>query len=159
LEKAAHAFEQALAMDQELGAAHAFAGYNAALLGHADETMPAIERAMRLDTMDRRHGIWFFFGGFAELLLGRTEQAARLLQKSLERNPRYGAAQIFLIAALSLMGRRDEAAQALESFREQHPEYPGNAFERQWLSRSASAKYRAQMHPLFESVRALGMAN
>jgi hypothetical protein len=49
---------------------------------------------MRLDQTDRRHSIWFFFAGFAELLLGRTETAIQLLQKSLERNPSYGAAQL-----------------------------------------------------------------
>ena len=43
------AFEQALAMDQWLASAHGFAGYNAAFLGHAEETLPAVERAMRLD--------------------------------------------------------------------------------------------------------------
>ena len=36
-------------MDQGLSAAHGFAGYNAALLGRASETLPAIERAMALD--------------------------------------------------------------------------------------------------------------
>jgi tetratricopeptide (TPR) repeat protein len=159
LEKAARVFEQALAIDQELGAAHAFAGYNAALLGRAYETMPAIERAMRLDPLDRRHGIWFFFGGFAELLLGKTDTAIALLQKSLERNPNHGGAQIFLISALSLLGRRSEAAQAAEAFREQHPEYPASAFEQLWLSRSACATYRAQIHPLFEKIRDLGVAN
>jgi len=62
LEAAARAFEHALAMDQALGIAHGFAGYNAALLGRAYETMPAIERAMSVDQTDRRHSIWFFFG-------------------------------------------------------------------------------------------------
>jgi len=69
LEPAARAFEQALAMDQGLASAHGFAGYNAALLGRADETLGAIEHAMRLDQTDRKQGIFFFFGGFAELLL------------------------------------------------------------------------------------------
>ena len=104
LEEAGRAFEQALAMDPELGIAHGFAGYNAALLGRAEETLPAVERAMRLDRADRRHSIFLFFGGFAELLLGRTEAALDLLRKSLERNPSYGSAQLFLMAALSLVG-------------------------------------------------------
>ena len=34
-----------------------------------------IERAMRFDQTDRRHSVFFFFGGFAEMLLGRTEVA------------------------------------------------------------------------------------
>jgi DNA-binding SARP family transcriptional activator/TolB-like protein len=159
LEEAARAFKQALAMDQGLGIAHGFAGYNAAFLGRADETLPAIERAMRLDPADRRHGIWFFFGGFAELLLGRTQASIGLLHKSLERNPSYGSAQLFLSAALSLIGRRREAAETAATFRAQYPDYRTNAFEQLWLSRSGSATYRQQIHPLFENIRTLAVAN
>ena len=159
LELAARAFEQALGMDQSLGAAHGFAGYNAALLGRAEETRPAIERAMRLDQSDRLHSIWFCFAGFAELLLGRTERAIALLQKSLDRNPSYGFAQLFLMAALSLVGRHAEAAETAASFRKQYPDYRTTTFEQLWLSRSGSSTYRAQIHPLFEKIRALGVAN
>lgn len=159
LELAERAFAQALGMDHGLGAAHGFAGYNAALLGRADETWPAIERAMRLDHTDRRHSIWFFFAGFAELLLGRTETAIELLDKSLERNPSYGAAQLFLMAALSLIGRKGHAAETVASFRKQYPDYRTTTFEQLWLSRSGSATYRIQIHPLFEKIRTLGVAN
>ncbi len=157
LEEAAHAFDQALAMDHSLGLAHGFAGYNAALLGRASETLPAIERAMRLDPTDRRHSIWFFFGGFAELLLGSVDAATALLEKSLERNPSYGSAQLFLMAALCLLERPDAAARLAASFRGQYPEYPANAFEQLWLSRSPSPTYRAQIQPLFEKIRSLGI--
>ena len=159
LDLAARAFEQALAMDQGLGIAHGFAGYNAAFLGRANETLPAIEIAKQFDQTDRRHSIWFFFGGFAELLLGRTEPAIALLQKCLESNPSYGAAQLFLMAGLSLIGRRSEAAEVAASFRKQYPDYRTTTFEQLWLSRSGSATYRAQIHPLLEKIRALGVAN
>jgi tetratricopeptide (TPR) repeat protein len=159
LELAARAFDQALGMDQALAPAHGFAGYNAALLGRAEETWPAIEKAMRFDQTDRRQCLWFFYGGFAELLLGRTEQAIALLQKCLERNPSYGAAQFFLMAALSLVGRHTEAAETAASFRKQYPDYRTTTFEQLWLSRSGSSTYRAQIHPLFEKIRGLGVAN
>jgi len=159
LADAARAFKQALAMDQGLGIAHGFAGYNAAFLGHADETMPAVERAMRLDPADRRHSIWYFFGGFAELLLGRTDLSINLLKKSLERNPSYGSAQLFLMAALSLVGRPGEASDTATSFRAQYPDYRTNTFEQLWLSRSACSTYRTQIQPLFEKVCSLGVAN
>ena len=157
LEEAARAFEQALAMDKGLSAAHGFAGYNAALLGRAGETLPAIERAMALDPTERRHSIWLFFGGFAELLLKRTEAAIELLRQSLQRNPSYGATQLFLAAALSLAGRPDEAARTAETFRAQYPEYPANAFHQLWLARSPCTTYRAQIQPLFEKIRDLGV--
>jgi DNA-binding SARP family transcriptional activator/TolB-like protein len=159
LQEAERAFKQALAMDETLGIAHAFAGYNAAFLGRASETLPAIERAMRLDPEDRRHSIWFFFSGFAELLLGRTEASIGLLHKSLERNPSYGSAQLFLMAALSLIGHHDKAQQTAATFRAQYPDHRTNTFEQLWLSRSGSATYRMQVHPLFEQIRSLGAAN
>jgi len=157
LEEAARVFEQALAMDHSLSAAHGFAGYNAALLGRAGETRPAVERAMALDPTERRHSIWFFFGGFAELLLGRTETAIDLLQQSLQRNPSYGATQLFLAAGQALVGRSGEAARTAETFRAQYPEYPANAFHPLWLSRSPCTTYRAQIQPLFEKIRDLGV--
>jgi TolB-like protein len=157
LDKAARAFERALVMDHELAIAHGFAGYNAAFLGSASRTLPAINRAMRLDRADRRHSIWCFFGGFSELLLGRIEQSIALLRKSLERNSSYGSARLFLMAALSLSGRRNEAIEAASSFRQQYPDCPTGAFEQLWLSRSASAVYCAQISPLLERIRDLGV--
>jgi TolB-like protein len=158
LEKAARAFELALAMDGALAIAHGFAGYNTAFLGSAGGTLPAIERAMRLDRADRRHSIWLFFGGFAELLVGRTEASIALLDKSLERNHSYGSARLFLVAALSQSGRRNEAAKAAALLRRQYPDCPASAFEQLWLSRSASTTYRAQIFPLFDRIRDPGVA-
>jgi DNA-binding SARP family transcriptional activator/TolB-like protein len=159
LEEAAEAFGQTLAMNPGLGVAHGFDGYNSAFLGRAEETLPAVDRAMRLDQTDRRQSIWCFFGGFSELLLGRTEQAIGLLNKSLERNPTYGSAQLFLTAALSSIGRRGEAGEKAAAFRARYPNYRANAFEQLWLSRSNSPTYRAQIHPLYEKICSLGMAN
>jgi TolB-like protein len=159
LKQAEAAFDLALAMNRGLASPHAFSGYNRALLGNDEETLPAVERAMRLDPTDRRHSIWLFFGGFAELLVGQTEAAIALLQKSLERNATYGSAQLFMMVALSLMGRHRGAALMAESFRQQYPESPATAFERLWLSRSASPVYRAQVFPLFEKIQALSVAS
>jgi DNA-binding SARP family transcriptional activator/TolB-like protein len=157
LEEAAEAFDKALTTDPRFGVAHGHAGYNAAFLGRAEETLPAVERAMRFDQTDRRHSVFFFFGGFAEMLLGRTEVAIGLLQKSLERNSSYGAAQLFLMAGLSLMGRKSEAARAATAFREQYPASRANDFEQLWLSRSTCPGYRAQIDPVFEKIRGLGV--
>jgi len=159
LDEAGGAFERALATDSGHGTAHGFAGYNAAFLGRADETVPANERAMSLDRSDRRHSIWLFFGGFAELLLGRTETSISLLRKSLERNPTYGSARLFLAAALSTIGRDREATEAAAKFRELYPQHRTRAFEQLWLSRSGSAAYRAQIYPAFEKIRGLGLVN
>ncbi|MGC1889859.1 MAG: hypothetical protein WA709_27835 [Stellaceae bacterium] len=157
LDEAAVAFKRALAMDQGLAIAHGFAAYNATFLGNAGNTLPAIERAMRLDQADRRHSIWFFFAGFAELLIGHTDPSIALLRKSLELNGSYGSARMFLIAALSLSGQYREAAEAAASFHQQYPEGPTGACEQLWLARSGSATYRAQILPVFDTIRSLGV--
>ena len=159
LDEASGAFDRALATDSGQGTAHGFAGYNAAFLGRAEETVPANERAMSLDRSDRRHSIWLFFGGFAELLLGRTEASISLLRKSLERNPSYGSAQLFLAAALSTLGRDREATEAAAKFHGLYPQHRTRAFEQLWLSRSGSTAYQAQIRPAFEKIRGLGLIN
>jgi TolB-like protein len=156
LQEASDAFIQAIAMNHRHACAYAFGGCNAALLGRAWETLPAVERAMDLERTSRRHNsIWYFFGGFAELLLEHTEVAIALLRKSLELNAGFGPAQLFLMAALSSTGRQKEAVSMAGSFRQRYPEYPVNAFEPLWLSRSTSPVYRAQVYPIFERISAL----
>src|SRR5438552_8610616 len=112
---------------------------------------------MSVDEADGGNSIWFFFGGFAELLMGRTDVSIALLRKSLERNSSYGSARMFLIAALSLSGQYREAAEAAASFRHQYPDGPAAACEQLWLSRSRSPTYRAQILPVFDTIRGLGV--
>lgn len=157
LEEAEQDEEQALSTDPELGVARAFLGYNAAFLGHPEQTLPAVERAMRLDQTDRRYSIFYFFGGFAELLLGRSEAAIGFLHKSLERNPAYGSAQLLTIAALLQLGRNRDAARATTEFREQFPAARTSDFEQLWVARSTNPVYRAQANPIFEKMRSLGI--
>jgi len=63
------------------------------------------------------------------------------------------------VAALSLFGQHREAAAMADSFRQQYLKSLAKAFEQFWLSRSASPAYRAQVYPLFQSIRGLGQHN
>jgi tetratricopeptide (TPR) repeat protein len=169
VEQAAAAFRQALTLDPtahphawdeyNMTHAHAWDGYNMAFLGHAEETLPAIERAIRLDPTESRLCVWSFFGGFAELLLGRTEAAIALLTRALQHNPTHANSQFFLMTALLATGRRGAADLMQESLRQYYPGYSVNSFERLFLSRSASPIYRAQVHRLFENIWTLGAAS
>jgi hypothetical protein len=58
-----------------------------------------------------------------------------------------------------LIGHHDKAQQTAATFRAQYPDHRTNTFEQLWLSRSGSATYRMQVHPLFEQIRSLGAAN
>jgi TolB-like protein len=170
VEQAAAAFRETLTLDpmahvhawDGYNMAHAYGwdGYNKVFLGHAEETLPAIERAIRLHNPSAgEFSTWSFFGGFAELLLGRTEAAIALLNTSLQHNPTHTNSQFFLMAALLATGRRGEADLMQASLRRHYPGYSVKAFERLWLSRSASPVYRAQVYPLFANIWALGAAS
>jgi DNA-binding SARP family transcriptional activator len=158
LESASDAFDRAVEANCNLAIAHAFGGYNAAFLGHAEKTLPAIERAIRIGGEDRRQSVWWFFAGFAELLLARPERAVTFLGKSLDRNPDYSTAQLFLAAALRRSGKNDEAERMMALFKANFRGYERHAFSSQWLSRSRSPVYRAQILPVFEELRQLGLA-
>jgi hypothetical protein len=58
-----------------------------------------------------------------------------------------------------LIGRRSEAVEIAASFRSQNPDYQTSAFTQLWLSRSDSTTYNAQIHPMVECIRTLGLAN
>jgi DNA-binding SARP family transcriptional activator/TolB-like protein len=157
LEIAAHALSGAVEANDKLAIAHAFGGYNAAFLGHAERTLPSVEKAVRLGGEDRRQSVWWFFAGFGELLLGRLANAVCFLEKSLDRNPNYGTAQLFLAMALRQAGRGAEAARMMNSFKRNCPGYDPETFTTQWLSRSSSSSYRAQIAPVLEDARELGL--
>ena len=170
VEQAAAAFRQALTLDpmahvpawDGYNMAHAYGwdGDNKTFLGHAEETLPAIERAIRLHNPSAgEFSTWSFFGGFAELLLGRTEAAIALLNRSLQHNPTHTNSQFFLMAALLAAGRRGEADLMQASSAGTIP-VSVQAFERLWLSRSVSPVYRAQeIHSLFANIWAPGTAS
>jgi DNA-binding SARP family transcriptional activator/TolB-like protein len=157
LETASAAFDRAVQADCSLAIAHAFGGYNAAFLGRAEETLQAVERAIQIGGEDRRRSVWWFFAGFAELLLGRPWAAVSFLEKSLNGNPGYGTAQLFLAAAFRACGKRKEAESVMASFKANFAGYKQDAFTAQWLSRSRSSVYRAQISPLVEELRQLGL--
>lgn len=157
LETASTAFDRAVEANSSLAIAHAFSGYNAAFLGRAEETLQAVERAIKIGGENRRQSVWWFFAGFAELLLGRPSAAVSFLEKSLNCNPGYGTAQLFLAAALRACGKRKEAESTMASFKASFAGYKQDAFTAQWLSRSRSPVYRAQIAPLAEELRQLGL--
>ena len=71
----------------------------------------------------------------------------------------FALAPFLLTAALSAAGRHREASETAAKFRAQYPGYRTQALGQLWVSRSGSAAYRAQIQPLFEKMRGLGLAN
>jgi tetratricopeptide (TPR) repeat protein len=157
VEKAGRYFRRAIEADPRYVGARAFDAYNKVFLGQAAGAVTAIEEALRLDRTDRATSIMMFFGGFAQLMLGRHEDAVTWLEKSRTWNPDYGSALLFYAAALALDGQAREAAEVFDAFLNRYPVYTLRTFRRQWLSRSHAPEYQHHIAPLFDQIRQLGL--
>src|SRR5206468_2478469 len=91
---------------------------------------------------------------------GELEPAAQAFEWALAMDEGLAIAHGFAGYNAAFLGSADhgEAASAAASLRQQYPYCPASAFEQLWLSRSPSATYRAQIFPLFERIRELGVA-
>jgi tetratricopeptide (TPR) repeat protein len=157
IEKAQAEVGEALARDPRNALAHAFRGFNAAFLGRAEETLPGVERALRLGPTHPARTIWYFLGGAGALLQGRPAEAANLLEKSRALNPNYGTSLLWSGLAHKLNGTEEQAAAAMRAFRERFPAYRVEDFGRQYVFRSENAAYQRQIRPIFDQLKAAGL--
>ena len=80
------ACERALQLDRNLAGAHAHIGNGKFLLGQAEDTEAHIQEALRLSPRDAQVPLWCIFAGVAKFLLGKDEEAAGWLLRSIETN-------------------------------------------------------------------------
>lgn len=105
--------EQALALDQNLAAAHAVIGWGKYLLGRGAETEAHINEALRLSPRDIFAYRWLHILGLAKLHLGADAEAVTCLRRGIEANRNHPLAHFHLAAALALVGALDEARSAM----------------------------------------------
>ena len=106
--------EQALALDRNLAAAHAWIGLAKSYLGRPAETESHVREALRLSPRDIFALRWMLFVGHAKLLLNADEDAAVWLGRGIETNRNYPLAHFLLASALALLGKLDQAKAAVQ---------------------------------------------
>jgi TolB-like protein len=104
--------ERALSIDRNLATAHATIGAFKISLGHAEETEAHVLEALRLSPRDSNASYWLLFVGISKMLLGRHEDAAEWLRRSIESSRNNPTSHFYLAAALALLGRDDNARSA-----------------------------------------------
>ncbi len=112
-EDAVRAYQRALELDPN--AAASYGGLGAALIytGRAEEAKDAIDRAIRLSPRDPLLYHWLAYRGFAELIVGRFEQARDDARASLDR-VRGRVALAVLAVAQANLGAQSEARAAYD---------------------------------------------
>jgi TolB-like protein/Tfp pilus assembly protein PilF len=101
--------ERALDLNRNLAMAHGHIGFAKHQLGRAEETEAHIIEALRLSPRDPQTHTWCMFAGVAKEYLGRDEEAATWLRRSIESNRNNPMSYFLLAAALAHQGRIQEA--------------------------------------------------
>jgi TolB-like protein len=115
IEQAIAECERALALDRNLGHAHAVIGMHKLHLDRGEETETHVLEALRLSPRDAMAHGWFAIAGFAMDFLGRYEEAVAWQRRSIEVNGNFPAAHFHLAIALAHLGRLEEARAAAQA--------------------------------------------
>jgi adenylate cyclase len=110
-------YETVLEHDRNwVGALHAL-GQCKLYTGSIEETIPLVERAIRLSPRDPQLGVWYLQIGLVHLLQSRTDEAIIWLEKARNATPAHPGIRAALASAYALNGETDCAATELAEAR------------------------------------------
>jgi TolB-like protein len=116
-EEAIPEYEAVLAFNRNwVGALHAL-GQCKLYAGSIDETIPLIERAIRLNPRGSQLGIWYLQIGQVHLLQSRTDEAIVWLEKARNHIPTVPSLRAWLASAYALNGETERATAELAEAR------------------------------------------
>ena len=112
-DEAVYEYETVLTLNRNFLSAHFHIGLCKLLLGSIEETVPFVERAVRLSPNDPDIGFWSQVIGRAYLMEGRTGQGVMWLEKARGANPAASFIRAWLASAYALDGKGERAATEL----------------------------------------------
>ena len=117
-EEAIPQYETALAYNRNWVFAIFALGHCKFLAGSVEETIPLIEKAIRLSPRDPSIDIWYIQIGAVHLVQSRTDEAILWLEKARGTNPAAPLTHGYLASAYALQGETGRAASALAEARQ-----------------------------------------
>jgi TolB-like protein len=115
--------ERALALDRNLGEAHAAIGMAKYGLGRGAETEAHVQQALRLSPADARANLWMVHVGTAKMQINADEEATVWFRSAIEANRNFPIAHFLLAAVLAQLGQLDEAVDAAGAGRALDPAF------------------------------------
>jgi TolB-like protein/DNA-binding winged helix-turn-helix (wHTH) protein/cytochrome c-type biogenesis protein CcmH/NrfG len=150
------AFRTVVALNPNFASGYAQLGVTALELGRPEETVAAVERAVRLSPRDPNLGPWLATAGMAELHLGHDEQAVSWLTRAIDTGTPVALHQAYLASALALAGRIEQAQSVLADFRKTQPSATIARLRAE--AYSTEPAFVAQRERLYEGLRMAGLA-
>jgi DNA-binding winged helix-turn-helix (wHTH) protein/Flp pilus assembly protein TadD len=112
---------RALSFDPWNGIALYHIGLAQIQTGRFEDALATFKQADRFDTPQVSRWTWMIGAGWANMLMGRAEDAVPWLQKSIAITSASGRTHMLLAAAYQQMGKTEEARAAMEKGRELRP--------------------------------------
>ncbi|MFH1344638.1 MAG: tetratricopeptide repeat protein [Pseudomonadota bacterium] len=112
---------RALSFDPWNGIALYHVGLAQIQTGRFEDALATFQQADRFDTPQVSRWTWMIGAGWANMLMGRAEDAVPWLQKSIAITSASGRTHMLLAAAYQQLGKFDEARAAMETGRELRP--------------------------------------
>jgi len=149
-------FDKANSIDPDYSASQYFTYFNRLFTRPREaDILPGLQRAVELaeeEGSKRRMAAALYFKGFANTLFGNYHEAIQDLKRSMMNSPKYGSANLALIAAAALTGHRG-TARTVRSFKAAYPDFKLDLLDYMWLERSSSDEYRRLAQPLVQVVK------
>jgi adenylate cyclase len=108
---------QAIELNPSFAAAHAILGHMLTYAGRAEDTIPLVERAMRLSPNDPRLFIWLPALAAAHYQLHHYERAIEIGRRSWTLNRNWPTGLTYVVAGLAQLGRMEDARAALDIYK------------------------------------------
>jgi len=137
--------ETAIALDRNNARAFQQLGLTLMWLGQPETAIPKIEKAIRLNPYDPNIVSYYWALGSSNLVSGRIDDAASLLEKARAANPRLFFVHLWLAAPLALREELDEAKNSLAQSLKLRPEV------------SSLARWRAE-YPWYSNAKVVALA-
>ena len=114
-------YETVLALDRNWVFAYFALGQCKLFTGSIEETIPLVEKAIRLSPHDSQLGVWSYQIGLAHLLQSHTEEAIMWLEKARNHTPAHSIIRADLAAAYGFAGETERAGAELAEARRLSP--------------------------------------
>jgi tetratricopeptide (TPR) repeat protein len=112
---------RALSFDPWNGIAIYHVGLAQIQTGRFEDALATFQQAERFDTPQVSRWTWLVGAGWANMMMGRAEEAVPYLLKSIAITPASGRTHMLLAAAYQQLGRIDEAKAAMEKGQQLRP--------------------------------------
>jgi len=147
--------ERTLALNRNIGAAHAWIGMAKIALGRAEEAEGHVADAFRVSPADGGSFLWHSVAGLAKLHLGADAEATDLLRRSIDANRNYPLNYFYNAAALANLGRLAEAQSEVRNGLAIAPNYTVAHYRD--AMESDNPTYHAQRERIIEGMRKAGV--